>query len=169
MPAGVTVNVANNVITVKGPKGELAQKYNKPIEIAHEGAEIRVTRPNDEKKNRALHGLYRAIVANMVKGVTEGYQTNLIVNGVGFKVLQNGKKLTFNVGYSHSVDFEGPAGVELGLVSPTEVTVAGIDKALVGQVAANIRAIRKPEPYHGYGIRYKTEVIVRKEGKKSGK
>jgi large subunit ribosomal protein L6 len=169
IPAGVTVNIADNVVTVKGPNGELKQHFIKPIEIRQEDGRVLVTRPNDEKQNRALHGLYRNLVFNMVKGVTEGYQKNLMISGVGFKATQNGKKLVLNVGYSHPVEFEQPEGVEIAIVSPTEVSVKGIDKVLVGQTAANIRAIRKPEPYHGYGIRYKDEVIFRKEGKKSGK
>ena len=169
IPAGVTVNIADNTVTVKGPKGELSQGFIKPIEIRVEDGKILVTRPNDEKLTRSLHGLYRNLTFNMVRGVTEGFQKNLMVSGVGFKVTQSGKKLVLNVGYSHPVEFEQPDGVELSLVSPTEIAVKGIDKVLVGQVAANIRAVRKPEPYHGYGIRYKDEVIFRKEGKKAGK
>lgn len=185
IPADVTVTIgSDNVVTVKGPKGTLTLNVNKNISVAivdaEKGKEVVVTRPNDEKENRALHGLYRKLIANMVEGVTKGYQVGLIVNGVGYKVAKQGKKLVLNVGYSHPVEIEetdgitfecpaekdAPVGVDGAKVS---ILVKGIDKERVGQMAANIRSIRIPDPYHVYGIRYADEVVVRKEGKKNSK
>lgn len=165
IPAGVTVDVKEKEFTVKGPMGTLTQEYDPAITISVENGVATLTRANDLGPIRAKHGLYRALLANMVVGVTKGYEKNLIVNGVGWKVQMQGKKLVLNVGYSHPVEVESPEGVTLSCVSQTEISVKGIDKVAVGQVAANIRAIRLPEPYHGYGIRYKDEVIVRKVGK----
>lgn len=170
IPAGVTVNVADGFITVKGPKGELKQDYdNKVIDIEIDNGVVHVKRSGDQGPVRAKHGLYRALINNMVKGVTEGFSKSLIVNGVGWKVNMQGEKLILNVGFSHPVEFTAIAGVKLATPSQTEITVSGINKVDVGQVAASIRDIRKPEPYHGYGIRYSDEVIERKEGKTAGK
>lgn len=169
IPAGVTIEVKENEFTVKGPKGALTQAKDPRIDITVDGAVAHVTRANDEAELRAKHGLYRALLFNMVTGVTTGYTKGLVVNGVGWKVQMQGSKLVLNVGFSHPVEFTAPAGVELACPSVTEITVKGIDKVAVGQTAANIRAIREPEPYHAYGIRYSDEVIVRKEGKTAGK
>ena len=185
IPAGVTVNVSpDNVVTVKGAKGELTLKVNKNISVAivdaEKGQEVVVTRPNDDKENRAMHGLYRKLIANMVEGVTKGYQIGLIVNGVGYKVSKQGKKLVLNVGYSHPVEIEETEGITLECPNEKEapvgidgakvsILVKGINKEKVGQFAANIRAVRIPDPYHVYGIRYADEVVVRKEVKKNSK
>lgn len=169
IPAGVTVSVANNVVTVKGPLGELTQEYKNPIEIKVEGSEVVVTRPNDLKENRSLHGLYRTLVFNMIEGVTKGYEKTLQINGVGFKAVLNGTTLVLNIGFSHNIEVEQPEGIKFELINPTTVKVSGIDKAKVGHTAASIKAYRKPDPYHAYGIKYSDEVIVRKEGKKAGK
>jgi large subunit ribosomal protein L6 len=170
IPAGVTVEVNNEVITVKGPLGTLTQPYDsKAVTINVDGAVATVTRTSDLGPVRAKHGLYRVLLSNMVTGVTKGYEKGLIVNGVGWKAQMQGSKLVLNVGYSHPVEVVAPEGITISCVSQTEVSVKGIDKVAVGQVAANIRSIRLPEPYHGYGIRYKDEVIVRKEGKTAGK
>lgn len=170
IPAGVTVDVKEGVITVKGPKGELKQDYDaNVIAISVENGVLHVTRSNDQGPVRAKHGLYRALINNMIKGVTEGFSKTLVVNGVGWKVNMQGEKLILNVGFSHPVEFTALQGVKLACPSQTEITVTGINKVDVGQVAASIRDIRKPEPYHGYGIRYNDEVIERKEGKTAGK
>ena len=170
IPAGVTVEVTNELITVKGPLGTLTQPYDsKAVTINVEGSTATVTRANDLGPVRAKHGLYRVLLTNMVVGVTKGYEKGLIVNGVGWKVQMQGKTLVMNVGFSKAVEMVCPEGLTISCPSQTEISVKGIDKVLVGQVAANIRAIRRPEPYHGYGIRYKDEVIVRKEGKTAGK
>lgn len=166
LPAGVEVKMADGIVTVKGPLGELKQDYDaKNIGINVENGEILVTRFNEENATKAKHGLYRALLNSMVIGVTQGYSKTLVVNGVGWKVAMNGKNVTLNVGYSHPVEFKAVDGITLSCPSITEITVKGISKELVGAEAAKIRAIRKPEPYHGYGIRYNDEVIVRKEGK----
>ena len=170
IPAGVTLEVSENLLTVKGPKGTLVQDYDGSlITVKVEGAQIIVERKNDLAPARAKHGLYRALLQNMVIGVTNGYEKGLIVNGVVWKVNMQGDKLILNVGFSHPVEFVAMEGIKLACPSQTEITVSGIDKVKVGQVAASLRAIRKPEPYHGYGIRYKDEVIERKEGKTAGK
>ncbi len=169
IPAGVTIEVGQDLITVKGPKGVLTQDYDNRINVAIEGDKVVLTRSSNEGPIRAKHGLYRALINNMVVGVTNGFEKGLIVNGVGWKVNMQGDKLILNVGFSHPVEFTALPGVKLACPSATEITVSGINKVDVGQVAASIRAIRKPEPYHGYGIRYKDEVIERKEGKTAGK
>ncbi|MBR3863746.1 MAG: 50S ribosomal protein L6 [Clostridia bacterium] len=170
IPAGVTVEVNNELITVKGPLGTLTQPYDsKAVTITVEGSTATVTRTSDLGPVRAKHGLYRVLLSNMIVGVTKGYEKGLIVNGVGWKVAMQGKTLVMNVGFSKAVEMVCPEGLTITCPSQTEISVKGIDKVLVGQVAANIRAIRRPEPYHGYGIRYKDEVIVRKEGKTAGK
>ena len=170
IPADVTVSFENEVITVKGPKGTLTQGMDeKNIVIKIEGNEIRFSRLNDEKEVRSKHGLYRALTFNMIQGVTVGFQKNLLVNGVGFKVAVAGNKLTLNIGFSHTVEVIAPEGIALTCPTLTEIAVNGIDKVKVGHMAAAIRALRKPEPYHGYGIQYKDEVVARKEGKAAGK
>lgn len=166
LPQGVTVNIdANNVVTVKGPKGTLTKGMSKVINIKVEDGKVVVTRPNDEKEVRALHGLTRALIKNMVIGVTEGYQKTLELVGVGYKAAKQGKKLVLNVGYSHPVEIDPVEGIEFDVPAPTQVVVKGISKELVGQVAAVVRSVREPEPYKGKGIKYIDEVIRRKEGK----
>lgn len=169
LPAGVTVEVKDGKMTVKGPKGTLEQDIDMRITVAVEGGHATLTRANDSKELKAKHGLYRALLHNMVTGVTSGYTKSLVINGVGYKVAKQGNKIVLNVGYSHPVEYAEIDGIKLDCPTQTEITVSGIDKVKVGQVAANIRSIREPEPYHGYGIRYKDEVIERKEGKTAGK
>ena len=166
VPAGVTVEIAeNNKVTVKGPKGELSRVLPEAMDIKQEGEEIIVTRPNDLKKNRALHGLTRALINNMVVGVNEGYQKVLEVNGVGYRAQKQGKKLVLSLGYSHPVEMEDPEGIEVEVDGQNKVIVRGIDKEKVGQYAAEIRSKRLPEPYKGKGIKYEDEHIRRKDGK----
>ncbi|MBQ8509323.1 MAG: 50S ribosomal protein L6 [Clostridia bacterium] len=166
IPAGVDVKIGEgNVVTVKGPKGTLTQTMNSRINIAVEGAEINVTRPTDEKEDRALHGLTRTLVANMVEGVTNGYSKKLEIVGVGYRALKNGKTLTLNLGYSHPITFEEFDDIKFEVPSQTEVIVSGINKQTVGQVAAQIREKRPPEPYLGKGVKYEGEHIRRKAGK----
>ena len=170
IPAGVEVNVAdNNVVTVKGPKGTLTQQFNANLTITVEGNVITVARPNDLKENRALHGLTRSLINNMVVGVTEGFKKTLEVNGVGYRVALEGNKLVMNLGYSHQVIMEAPAGITVEVPNPNLIVVSGYDKQLVGQFAANIREKRLPEPYKGKGIKYSDEVIRRKVGKTGAK
>ena len=169
LPEGVEVKVENGLVSVKGPKGQLAQQIGKEISVNIEGNTVVLTRANDKKEVRAQHGLYRALINNMVIGVTKGFEKALIVNGVGYKAQVQGKKLILNIGYSHPVEIEAPEGITIECPQLTEVVVKGIDKTLVGQVAANIRAKREVEPYHSYGIRYKDEVVITKEGKTAGK
>lgn len=170
IPAGVTVNVtADNVVEVKGPLGALSQAVNKCITVTVANNEVICTRSDDVKEHRAMHGLYRKLIANMVEGVTKGFSKSLIVNGVGYKVIKQGNKIVINCGYSHPVEVVEVPGITLEVPTPTEIVVKGIDRELVGQAAANIKVIKKPDPYHVYGIRYKDEVIVRKEAKKSSK
>ena len=165
IPAGVTVEVAeNNVVTVKGPKGTLTKELPTEMEIKVEGEEVTVTRPNDLKKMKSLHGLTRTLINNMVIGVTQGYEKVLEVNGVGYRAAKQGKKLVLNLGYSHPVEMEDPEGLE-SKVDGNKIIVSGIDKEKVGQYAAEIRDKRKPEPYKGKGIKYADEVIRRKVGK----
>ncbi len=168
IPAGVTVEIKNNVITVKGPKGTLSQSYDPIITPNVDGNVIKFTRANDLGPTKAKHGLYRALCANMIKGVTDGFQKTLIVNGVGWKVAKQGNKVVLNVGFSHPVEVAEIEGITLECPSITEIAVKGIDKEKVGQFAAMVRGIREPEPYHGYGIRYSDEVIERKVGKAAG-
>ncbi len=168
VPAGVTVEAKDNVITVKGPKGTLTQAYDPIITLNIEGSVITLTRANELGTTKAKHGLYRALCANMVKGVTEGFKKSLIVNGVGWKVAKQGKKLVMNIGFSHPVEIEEIEGITIDCPSQTEITINGIDKEKVGQFAAMVRGYREPEPYHGYGIRYSDEVIERKVGKAAG-
>ncbi len=166
VPAGVEITLGdNNVVTVKGPKGTLTQQFHPNMSIAQEGAVLTVTRPNDLKENRALHGLTRSLLNNMVVGVTEGYKKTLEVNGVGYRVALEGNKLVMNLGFSHQVIMEAPAGITLEVPNPNLIVVSGFDKQLVGQFAAKVREKRPPEPYKGKGIKYSDEVIRRKVGK----
>ena len=166
VPAGVTVDIAeNNKVTVKGPKGELTRVLPGEMEIKLDGEQVVVNRANDLKKMRSLHGLTRTLIANMVTGVTEGYEKVLEVNGVGYRAQKQGKKLVLSLGYSHPVEMEDPEGIETVLDGQNKITVKGIDKEKVGQYAAEIRSKRAPEPYKGKGIKYDTEVIRRKVGK----
>ena len=166
IPAGVTVEVAeNNKVTVKGPKGTLERVLPEEMEIKVEGAEVVVSRPNDLKRMKSLHGLTRTLINNMVVGVTAGYEKKLEINGVGYKASKAGKVLTLNLGYSHPVEMTDPEGVETTLEGQNVIIVKGIDKEKVGQYAAEIRDKRRPEPYKGKGIKYADEVIRRKVGK----
>ncbi len=170
VPAGVDVNVADgNVVTVKGPKGTLTQALASAMTIKQEGAEILVTRPNDEKQNRALHGLTRTLLSNMITGVTTGFQKELDVNGVGYRVAKEGQKLVMNIGFSHQVTMEEPEGITIEVPNPNKIVISGTDKQKVGQFAAEVREKRPPEPYKGKGIKYTDEVIRRKEGKTGAK
>ena len=166
IPAGVTVDVAeNNKVTVKGPKGTLERVLAPEMEVKVEGAEVTVSRPNDLKRNKSLHGLTRTLINNMVIGVTEGYEKKLEVNGVGYRAAKQGKKLVLNLGYSHPVEMEDPEGVETTVEGQNVIFVRGIDKEKIGQYAAEIRDKRRPEPYKGKGIKYADEHIRRKVGK----
>jgi len=165
VPAGVTVEIAeNNKVTVKGPKGTLERVLPSEMEIKMEGAEVHVSRPNDLKKMKSLHGLTRTLINNMVVGVTDGYTKVLEINGVGYRASKSGNKLTLNLGYSHPVEMTDPEGLE-SAVEGNKITVKGIDKEKVGQYAAEIRDKRRPEPYKGKGIKYADEIIRRKVGK----
>lgn len=166
IPNGVKVDVTpDNVVTVKGPKGELIKAMHKDIKITIEDNQVVVTRPSDVAQHRALHGLTRALINNMVTGVNQGYQKTLELVGVGYRAQLKGKDLLLNLGYSHPVEIKSVEGVEFSVPETTKIIVSGIDKELVGSVAANIRVWRKPEPYKGKGIKYAGEVIRRKEGK----
>ena len=169
LPAGVTVEVKDGKMVVKGPKGTLEQDIDARIALSVENGHAVLTRANDSKELKAKHGLYRALLHNMVTGVTAGYTKGLVINGVGYKVAKQGSKIVLNIGFSHPVEFPETDGIKLDCPTQTEITVSGIDKVKVGQIAANIRSLREPEPYHGYDIRYKDEVIERKEGKTAGK
>ncbi len=170
VPAGVEVKVdANNHITVKGPKGTLERDLVPQIKVEVNEGVINVTRPNDEKQNRSLHGLTRTLVANMVEGVTNGYAKTLEVNGVGYRCSKEGNKLVLNIGYSHPVNVEEIDGITIDVPNPNTVVINGIDKQKVGQFAADVRAKRPPEPYKGKGIKYSDEVVRRKEGKTGAK
>ena len=165
IPAGVDVKIDGNVVTVKGPKGTLTRAFHPNMHIAQEGNELLVTRPNDEKENRSLHGLTRTLLHNMVVGVTDGFKKELDVNGVGYRVAMDGKKLVMNLGFSHQVFMEGPEGITIETPSANKIVISGADKEVVGQFAAEVREKRPPEPYKGKGIKYTDEVIRRKEGK----
>ena len=170
IPANVTVDIAEgNVVTVKGPKGTLTQQFNPNMAIAMENGELHVTRPNDAKENRALHGLTRTLIHNMVVGVTEGYKKELDVNGVGYRVAKEGNKLVMNLGYSHQVIVEEEEGITIEVPGPNKIIIHGCDKQKVGQFAAEVREKRPPEPYKGKGIKYVDEVIRRKAGKTGAK
>jgi len=167
VPAGVDVTVEDSTVTVKGPKGVLSHAVASPITVDHgEDGALEVKRPNDERQSRALHGLTRTLINNMVVGVTEGYEKKLEIVGVGYRVLSKGPtQLEFQLGYSHPITFNAPDGITFNVEGPTKLGVQGIDKQLVGEVAANIRKLRKPEPYKGKGVRYAGEHIRRKVGK----
>ncbi len=166
IPNGVDIKIeGNNVVTVKGPKGTLNKQLHKDMIIKVEDGNVIVQRPSEIKMHKALHGLTRTLVANMVEGVTKGFEKALEINGVGYRAQKQGKKLVLTLGYSHPVEMEEPEGITLDVPSTNEVIVKGIDKQVVGEIAANIRSKRLPEPYKGKGIKYKTEVIRRKEGK----
>jgi len=167
VPAGVTVTSENNKVTVKGPKGELSLDLVKNITIEVSENELSVLRANDEKNTKAMHGTTNANIKNMITGVTEGFKKDLEIIGVGYRFNLKGNTLVINAGYSHPVEMEIPTGLTVESTSNTEISVKGIDKVLVGEFAANIRKVRKPEPYKGKGIRYKDEYIQRKEGKKA--
>lgn len=169
LPAGVTVDYKDAVVTVKGAKGTLTRKVSGAIDVTVEDGHVHVKALDEREETNARHGLYRALIAGMVKGVSEGFVKALEIKGVGWKAQMQGNKLVMNVGFSHPVEYVAPAGIQLACTTPTEVTVSGIDKELVGQVAAELRSVRKPEPFHGYGIRYKGEHVEHKEGKTSGK
>ena len=169
IPAGVEVKTDNGVVTVKGPKGELSYAYNQNMTVEVKGAEILVSRPNDKKENRSLHGMTRTLIHNMVIGVTEGYKKELDVNGVGYRVQKQGKDLVMNLGFSHQVIVSETDGITVEVPNPNKIVVVGIDKEKVGQFAAEIRVKRPPEPYKGKGIRYANEYVRRKEGKTGGK
>jgi large subunit ribosomal protein L6 len=167
VPSGVEVSLDDRLVTVKGPKGTLSHTVAEPIKVAKgEDGSVEVSRPNDERESRSLHGLTRTLIANMVTGVTDGYEKKLEIVGVGYRVLSKGPtQLEFQLGYSHSITFNAPDGITFTVEGPTKLGVQGIDKQLVGEVAANIRKLRKPEPYKGKGVRYAGEQIRRKVGK----
>ena len=169
LPAGVTVDFKDAVVTVKGAKGTLTRKVTGAIDVETVDGHVHVKALDEKEETNALHGLYRALIAGMVKGVSEGFTKGLEIKGVGWKAAMQGNKLVLNVGYSHPVEYVAPEGIKIECTAPTELAVSGIDKELVGQVAAELRSVRKPEPFHGYGIRYKGEHIEHKEGKTSGK
>jgi len=170
LPAGVELTVSpENVVTVKGPKGTLTQEVDKLITIHKNDNIVTLTRENDINTTRAKHGLYRALIANMVEGVSKGFVKELVINGVGYKAQIQGNKLVMNLGLSHPVEVEAEEGITFECPTATEIKVSGIDKQFVGQVAAKIRSLRKVEPYHEYGIKYKGERVVRKVGKAAGK
>ncbi|WP_241386087.1 50S ribosomal protein L6 [Rhodococcus sp. CH91] len=166
VPAGVEVNIDGQDVAVKGPKGNLSLTIAEPIVVAKgEDGAINVTRPNDERRSRALHGLSRTLVQNLIVGVTEGYTTKMEIHGVGYRVALKGQDLEFSLGYSHPVLIEAPEGITFAVENPTRFSISGIDKQKVGQIAANIRRLRKSDPYKGKGIRYEGEQVRRKVGK----
>lgn len=169
LPAGVKVTVDGNMVTVQGSKGTLTQEIPDDITVTQEDNQILVQRASDDKKQRAYHGLCRALIANMVEGVTNGFEKKLEMVGVGYRAQMQGKKLVISIGFSHPVEVDAPEGIEFEVPAPTKITIKGINKQLVGNTAAHIRAIRKPEPYKGKGIKYENEVIRRKAGKAGGK
>ncbi|EFI41403.1 MULTISPECIES: 50S ribosomal protein L6 [Peptoniphilus] len=165
IPAGVEVKVENNTVTVKGPKGELTQSFDRDMIIEIENSVLTVTRPSDSKKHRAMHGLVRTLINNMVIGVAEGYKKELEIVGTGYRAAKTGNKLALTLGFSHPLELEDPAGIEVEVPAPTKIIVSGIDKQKVGAYAAHIRSYRQPEPYKGKGIKYVDEHIRRKVGK----
>jgi large subunit ribosomal protein L6 len=169
IPEGVKVDIAGAKVTVQGKLGTLSINAVPSISVKIEDGKILCTRRSEDKSERALHGLTRALIMNMVTGVTKGFEKAVVINGVGYKAAVSGKKLNLSVGYSHPVEIVAPEGISFVQVAPLEILIKGIDKALVGQVAAQIKAVRPIEPYHGYGIRYKDEAVVIKEGKKASK
>ena len=170
LPAGVEINIGeSNLVTVKGPKGTLTQQLAPAMTISQEGSVLHVTRPNDAKENRALHGLTRSLLHNMVVGVTDGFKKELDVNGVGYRVAKEGKKLVMNLGFSHQVFVDEPEGITIEVPNPNHIVISGCNKQQVGQFAAEVREKRPPEPYKGKGIKYTDEVIRRKAGKTGAK
>ena len=169
VPKGVTITQNGNTITVKGPKGELKRTLPADMQVAVTAEEITVTRPSDEQRHKALHGLTRSLIANMVEGVTKGYSKTLEITGVGYKAEARPYGLQFALGYSHPIEVRAPAGITLTATNPTTVVVSGADKEVVGRIAAEIRKLRKPEPYKGKGVKYQGEIIRRKAGKAGGK
>jgi large subunit ribosomal protein L6 len=167
IPDGVTVDVKPGAVMVKGPKGELSQNVSPQMKVAEEDGTVTVTRPTDRGEDRALHGLTRSLIANMVEGVTDGYSKQLEIQGVGYRARLQGKALELSVGYSHPVSITAPEGIEFEVPQPTQVIVRGIDKQLVGEITARIRRVRPPEPYKGKGIRYVGEHVRRKVGKRA--
>jgi large subunit ribosomal protein L6 len=167
VPDAVTVEIAPGNIAVKGPKGELRQRLSHEMTVEHDDGVVTVARPTDRGEHRALHGLTRSLIANMVEGVTDGFEKRLEIQGVGYRAALKGKKLELALGFSHPVAIEAPEGIDFEVPQPTEIIVRGIDKQLVGQVAADIRKRRPPEPYKGKGIRYKDEQVLRKVGKRA--
>ncbi len=165
IPQGVQVDILGNNVKVKGPKGELIQAVHPDMKVSLNNGIITVDRPSDEKKHRSLHGLTRTLVSNMISGVTNGYTKALDINGVGYRAAKQGKNLVLTIGYSHPVEIQPLPGIEFDVPAPNKIVVKGIDKQLVGQMAAEIRAVREPEPYKGKGIKYESEVIRRKAGK----
>jgi large subunit ribosomal protein L6 len=165
VPSGVDVSISGSAITVKGPKGQLERTLPQGISVEQTDGELRVSRTNDQREVKALHGLVRSLLANMVQGVTEGYEKRLEIHGVGYRAQKQGNDIELSVGFSHTVRKSAPSGIEFEVPQPTRITVRGIDKELVGQTAAEIRAIKKPEPYKAKGIRYEGEHIIRKGGK----
>ncbi len=169
VPAGVVVTIHGNTVSVKGPKGELSRTLHTDMKVSQEGGEVLVSRPSDEQKHKALHGLSRTLVANMVEGVTTGFKKVLEITGVGFKAEPKPYGMLLSLGFSHTIPYKAPVGVKLTATNPTTVLVEGSSKELVGQVAAEIRSLRKPEPYKGKGVKYQGEVVRRKAGKAGGK
>lgn len=169
IPAGVTVEFSNGIVTVNGKLGKLSQEIDENINVKVENNEVILTRNSEEDEIKAKHGLYRALIANMVKGVVEGYSKKVVINGVGYKAQLSGKNVVLNVGFSHPVTVDAVDGIKFECPSITEIVISGINKELVGKVAAKIRAIKPVEPYHAYGIKYDDEVVVRKQGKTAGK
>ncbi|MCR4432175.1 MAG: 50S ribosomal protein L6 [Tepidanaerobacteraceae bacterium] len=169
IPQGVEVKVQGNTVAVKGPKGSISREFHKDMNIKCEDSQIIVERPSDDNMHRALHGLTRTLIHNMVNGVTVGYEKKLALEGVGYRAAKQGNKLVLTVGYSHPVEIEPPQGIEFEVPAPNRISVKGVDKELVGQIAANIRKVREPEPYKGKGIRYEDEVVRRKVGKTGAK
>ncbi|MFO7152550.1 MAG: 50S ribosomal protein L6 [Bacillota bacterium] len=169
IPKGVEVKIEGNVVTVKGPKGTLTKEFHKDMQILQEDGKILVKRPSDDKEHKALHGLTRSLLANMVNGVVNGYEKALVLEGVGYRASKQGNKLVLNVGFSHPVEIEAPKGIDFEVPAQNKIIVRGIDKELVGITAAKIRSVKEPEPYKGKGIRYENEVVRRKAGKAGGK
>ena len=169
LPAGVTLTQENGVVVVKGPKGELRQDVDKCITVSVNGTTVELTRANELNETKAKHGLYRALIANMVKGVTEGFERTLLIQGVGYKAQKQGNKLVLNLGYSHNIEVEEIPGITIECPSQLEIKIKGADKQVVGQFASKIRDLRKVEPYNGYGVRYSDEVVIRKVGKTASK
>jgi large subunit ribosomal protein L6 len=167
VPEGVEITIEPELVSVKGPRGELSERVNRAMDVKQENGEVTVTRPTDRGDHRALHGLTRSLIANMVEGVTNGFERRLEIQGVGYRAQLQGRRLVLSLGYSHPVELEAPEGIEFEVPQPTRIVVRGISKQAVGEVAANIRKQRPPEPYKGKGIRYEGEYVARKVGKRA--